>query len=79
MKNFNELNAFNSTIIEWEGIELRTTQDPYLNNDEYTAIAVDSKNNEYEITWEINHPDFENLEDESEACDWENPIKVVRL
>lgn len=79
MKTFNELNAFNSTIIEWEGIELRTIQDPYLADDVYKSVAVDSDNNEYEITWEINHPDFENLEDESEACDWDNPLTVVSL
>lgn len=77
MKKFNQLNARNSTIIEVECTEYRTTQNPYLYNDTYKAHALDQDDNEFEIEWEINH--FENLEDESEACDWDNPISVRKL
>jgi hypothetical protein len=76
MKSFDELNATNSTIIEVDGKELRTTQDPYINGDVYMAAAVDSANNEHRITWEITNPD---TTDESEACDWDHPIAVMLL
>ena len=78
-KMFETLNETNSTIVTVDGVELRTTKEPYLNGDNYIANAVDQDDNEYKITWEINHPDFENLEDESEACDWDNPVSVDKL
>lgn len=78
-KMFETLNETNSTIVTVDGTELRTTQEPYLNGENYTANAVDQDDNEYKINWEINHPDFENLEDESEACDWDNPVEVEKL
>ena len=79
IKMFETLNETNSTIVTVDGTELRTTQEPYLNGDNYTANAVDQDDNEYKIIWEITHPDFENLEDESEACDWDNPVSVEKL
>jgi hypothetical protein len=79
MKTFNELNETNSTVFEWQGIELKTIQDPYLVGTNYKAVAIDSFNNQYEVVWLINHSDFENLEDESEACDWDSPLKVVKV
>ena len=81
MTNFKDLNVTNSTIIELEGKEYRTTQEPFVNDEgtEYKAHAVDEANNEFMIVWDINHSDFENLEDESEACDWDNPVRVIKL
>jgi hypothetical protein len=76
---FNKLNDYNSTIIVYDGVELRTIDNPYLDSDVYKAIAVDKFDNKYEIVWTINHPDFENLEDESESCDWDNPASVEKL
>ncbi|KIL12207.1 hypothetical protein B4127_1538 [Bacillus pumilus] len=78
---FQDLNHNNSTIVVFEGKEYRTTQNPHVNNDgtHYTAHAVDKMNEEYTIEWEISVVDFENLEDESEACDWENPVSVISL
>lgn len=76
MKKYNKLNACNSTIIEVEGVELRTTQDPYSNGDTYLAHAVDQDDSEYTIEWEIiNHE----TTDESETCNWDNPISVIKL
>lgn len=85
MKKFEELNVRNSTIIKWEGKELRTTQDPYCDNyycmvdgtiASFFAHAVDADNNEYKIRWEIiNHE----TTDQSETCDWENPVDVDKL
>lgn len=65
----------------FEGKEYRLTQDAYVSDDgaTYQASAQDADNNEYMVVWEVNHPDFENLTDESEACDWENPIRVTRI
>ena len=76
MKTFDELNATNSTIVNFKNIELRTTQDPYLDNNAYRAHAVDAFSNEYIVTWEIINHD---TTDESEACDWDNPVLVRPL
>lgn len=85
MKSFNELNVFNSTIIDWEGKELRTIQDPYSDYDDqldtriYIGHALDSEGNEYKVVWEqLESFEYENA-DESEACDWENPKSVEKL
>ncbi|PSL41689.1 hypothetical protein B0H94_1182 [Salsuginibacillus halophilus] len=78
MKKFEELNENNSTIVEVNGVEYRTVQDPYVGDDgdEYHATALDINNNEYLITWEVVHPE---TTDESEACDWKNPDEVRAL
>lgn len=80
MKTFDELNVTNSTIFEWEGKELRTVQDPYPsafdNGEVYTAFAVDENNNEYRAYWEVINSD---TADESEVCDWDSPLEVVKL
>ncbi|PRS35675.1 hypothetical protein C6Y02_16815 [Bacillus sp. NMCC4] len=75
---FKELNDKNSTIVFFEEKEYRTTQNPFVNNDGtlYIAHAVDELNEEYFIEWEITHPDSE---DESETCDWKNPVNVISL
>lgn len=76
MKNFSDLNEFNSTVIDWEGKTLKTTQDPHITDDGdmYLAHAVDAQNNEYVITWSIIDPE---ITDESSICDWNNPIGVI--
>lgn len=78
MKKFQELNAFNSTIVEVDGKEYRTTQDPYVSDDgnTYKAHALDAKGNEYLITWEVINAE---TTDESEACDWEEPIDIKSI
>jgi len=74
---YEDLHATNSTIIEVDGKELRTTQDPRVSDDgmTYSAPAVDSNNDEYLITWEVIDPE---ITDESSICDWDNPISVVK-
>lgn len=76
---FENLNQSNSTIVFSEGEEYRTTQNPYVNDEgtHYMAHAVDEKNDEYMIEWEIVHPDYNSLDDESETCDWENPVVLI--
>lgn len=79
MTKFEELNATNSTIIEWKGKELKTTEDPYITTlatngeDVYIATAVDNNGDEHTIYWMITNPE---ATDESEAADWENPLDV---
>ena len=51
----------------------------------YVARAVDEDLNEFHVTWELTEEQEQRLEenpyyeDESEACDWENPITVERV
>lgn len=44
--------------------------------DHYKVQGKDVHGEEVIIIWEINHPNFSDLEDESDACDWDNPIHV---
>lgn len=84
MKKFEELNVTNSTIVFMDGDEIRTTQDPYITEQEgwfddkpfYKAHGVDDENNEYIIYWKIVD---EETTDESNACDWENPSFIEAL
>jgi len=86
---FGTLNEYNSTIIEVDAEELygkygkgkaeiRTLKDPIISDDgkTYTAPAIDVFENKYLIIWEVK--DFDTT-DESEACDWNNPIKIEPL
>ncbi|MGN7360002.1 hypothetical protein ACTHPF_26855 [Paenibacillus sp. SAF-054] len=76
MKSFNDLNEYNSTVIDWEGKTLKTTQDPHISDDGemYTALAVDAEGNEYILAWTIIDPE---ITDESSICDWNNPVGVT--
>lgn len=81
MTTFNELNAHNSTIIEWEGKELRTTQDPHIDGQVgehpyYEASAIDAEGNEYSVIWDV-RDEYEEIDDESSMCDWNNPVSVT--
>ncbi|PIK28338.1 hypothetical protein [Bacillus pumilus] len=77
--NFQELNQYNSTIVIFKGKEYRTIQNPYATDDKnfYIAHALDENNEEHEIAWLITHEDYKNLEDETLACDWDNPYSVI--
>ena len=56
------------------------TQDAYItgngSRDYYRAHAVDADNNEYYIIWDI--VDAES-DDESNACEWENPSDIISI
>lgn len=87
MKNrFEKLDELNATVLEVPGemvygeyengqVELKTLQDPVVSDDglTYSAPAVDVFENEYRITWEVTN--FKTA-DESEVCDWDNPVRV---
>ncbi len=59
--------------------DLTLTKPPYLDVDAYHAHATDKEGNEYMVTWEIINDNFENLTDESDACDWDHPIFITKL
>lgn len=62
-------------IVSYNGINLVIMQSPYLDDNCYRASAVSEssfdegeENGEYEIFWDIANGD---VEDESDACEWE--------
>lgn len=69
--------------VKFEGREYTLQQDAYIDGvagdtPVYKAMALDDEGNEYEVTWEVvDH--WEELEDESEMCDWENPVSVESI
>ena len=70
--------------ITFNGQVFTLTQEAYADNFgtdggvRYYAGAVDTDGNEHQVTWglKISIEDYKNLEDESNACDWDNPISV---
>lgn len=83
MGKFEELNFSNSTIIVFSNLELRTVKDPYIigvdgERPYYQAIAIDAENNEYLIVWNV-VDGYEEIEDESDMCDWNNPLSVSHI
>ncbi len=72
----------NFGTVQHAGKTLNLTQNAFLdcdgsNNGEryYSAGAVDADGNEYKVRWEI-YDGFDG-DDESNACDWENPSLIV--
>lgn len=90
MIKFDDLNERNSTLFTWNGekiggqpIMLGTVQDPYPCDwaemgvpSFYEAVAIDVFDNEYKVKWEVLDPE---IDDESEICDWDNPISVKKI
>jgi len=76
--------------VKFEGKEITLTQDPYLDGTHedpcYKAAGVDTEGNDVVVKWEIyehwlNEDGSLNgeLEDESDACDWDNPVDVINV
>ena len=68
--------------VSFEGKEYTLTQQAYIDGPAdgtpvYKATAVDQEGNEYEVEWEVRE-NWEEIEDESDMCDWENPVSVER-
>lgn len=66
-------------------IELTITQDAYMSHNdsqphstEYVGKAEDKDGNEYLVVWHL-QDDFDprTNDDESDACDWDNPWSVT--
>lgn len=66
--------------------ELKLTEQAYLvgynrkeQANEYHAIAIDDNGNNHLIIW-LELPDYDPTDtDQSDACNWENPYKIVEL
>lgn len=61
--------------------DLTIKQDPYLNQlcrepARYYGTANDKFGNEYAITWAIKDNYLPAEQDETDACDWENPMSI---
>lgn len=72
-KQWEELNETNSTAVSFKGVEIKTTQDPYIKDNTYTAHAISVFGDEYQLSWNIIN---EETTDESETCDWEHPSSI---
>ncbi len=69
--------------INFEGKTYTLTQDAYIDGPAegtpyYRAMAIDQEGNEYEVTWEVVE-NWEQIEDESEMCDWDSPASVEKM
>jgi hypothetical protein len=67
--------------VTFNGKEYTLQQDAYADNymDRicYFATAADSEGNNYKVMWELKDPEnYAELEDESEACDWDDAAEV---
>jgi len=63
------------------GTQITLTQAAYIEgtstNVFYTALAQDKDGEFYRVIWDIlDMPNFENLQDETQACDWQNPRSI---
>lgn len=73
----------NYGTVEFEGKQYTLTQQPYIDGkmDDrpyYKAIAVDKNGNEHEVVWDV-VDNWEEIEDESESCDWDEPESVEKI
>lgn len=64
------------------GANVTLTREAYADNYKdtvrYYSVGVDPQGNEYDVVWELEMSleEYRELEDESEACDWDNPIII---
>jgi hypothetical protein len=66
--------------VEYQGKELRLTQEPYIDTDiindveYYRALAEDAGEKEYEVRWETKEYEvrWEMLDDPADDCDWDS-------
>lgn len=62
-----------------DGVGYKLVQEPYVSDDGKTyQAAAETKGGEYMIFWNV-IGNLDEIEDESEACDWENPSHVRYL
>ncbi len=71
---------FGAAVV-FEGVKYWLTQNAYitgpLDSPYYEASAIDASGNHYTIYWDIlPEIDINDIQDESECCDWDNPSNV---
>lgn len=68
--------------VEFEGKQYILTQDAYLHGTHdqpyYRAHAIDATGNEYYVLWSV-VDGWDQMDDASNHCDWQNPVGVVKL
>lgn len=63
-----------------EGKEITLVQEPYIDGvagerPYYRAVGTDAEGNEYKVIWDV-VDGWEDIEDESDMCDWDSPASV---
>jgi hypothetical protein len=85
--NYKEMEIRNGAVTTDNGIKVYLTQQAEItgtiDDTYYTAYGVDKNGNEYVVEWNTteewdNLPD-EAQEDQSNACDWDNPRSIERV
>ena len=64
------------TTITYNNATLTLTQQAYYAGDVYEALATDTMGNQYLVKWTNERPE---AEDESDACNWDQPVAVIKL
>jgi hypothetical protein len=67
-----------------DGKEYTLTKNPYVAGSfgkvYYDGLVEDEEGNEYRISWALKDGiEIDEVEDESDACDWDNPILIIAL
>ena len=80
----NQLEKKFGPAVEFDGKKYWLTQDAYLSGQiespYYEAAGVDEVGRNYEIYWDIlPEVDINNLEDQGDACDWDNQAEVRKI
>ena len=73
--------------VAWNGNTLRLQQQAYCDNYgtdgavRYYAHAIDENGNCYRVAWDTTAAwdarEPEEANDESDACDWDNPVEII--
>jgi hypothetical protein len=69
------------TVI-FDGKEYTLTQDAYISSDgkTYQATAVDKNGDDYMVYWDvIDWDNIDEIDDESNMCDWDNAANVIKI
>ncbi|MNH75587.1 hypothetical protein D3C73_278310 [compost metagenome] len=69
--------------VMFDGKEIALTQDPFIDGvagerPMYKAHGIDGDGQEYLITWAV-FDNYQEIEDESEMCNWDKPIGIMTV
>lgn len=71
-----------ASTIYFESKPYVTTQEPFIDGPAnalfYKANGLDQEGNEVLLIWDV-VDEWETIEDQSDMCDWENPMEVKRV
>lgn len=83
MENFEQFQKckkeYGSVI--FENIEYALDQNAYICDDgqQYKALAINEKGEDFMVYWDVTIDNPEECDDESNMCNWENPVDVVLI